>query len=81
MKFQFNFSSFSDFFSSFRTPTAELRPHLTHTNLRVQKRATSYGDEYHLRFSNFGNISYYRLEQRELSVLANALQEIRGNTA
>jgi hypothetical protein len=80
MKFQFNFSSFNDLFSSFKTPTAEIRPLLTHTNLRVQKRATSHGHEFHLRFSTFGNISYFRLEERELTVLADALERIKGPT-
>ncbi|MEM6594081.1 MAG: hypothetical protein AAF672_04770 [Pseudomonadota bacterium] len=77
MQFTFNYSSLRDFFTSFQSPRAELRPGLTHAKLRVQKRGSATHPEYHLRFSNWGNITYIRLEESELSLLAEALNEIK----
>ena len=77
MQYNFQFSSLSDLFSSFKTPVAERRLNLAHTKIRVQKRGPADRPEYHLRISKWGNISYVRLEEAELEQLAQALIEIK----
>ncbi|WP_298297580.1 hypothetical protein [uncultured Litoreibacter sp.] len=77
MQFNFMYSSFSDFFSSFTSPRAEVRPGLNHTNLRVQKRGTAANPEYMLRFSSWGNILYVRLDEHEFDRLEAAFDEIK----
>lgn len=77
MQFDFMYSSFGDFFSSLTSPRAEIRPHLNHTNLRVQKRGTKTSPEYMLRFSSWGKIFYIRLDEHEFDRLATAFEDIK----
>ena len=85
MKFTANFNSFSGFWRSFQSPLHEVDVPMVRGNLRVQLKGSAEDPTFLMRFSSFGNVTYYELEKEELLTLADALVAvaevgIEGNT-
>ena len=76
MNFTINFSSFGDIAAAFKTPDEERRIDGAYVNVRVQRRSSSGGDDFHLRFGGSGSVNYKRLTRRDAEALRDALTDI-----